>query len=382
MLSSATPSQARWAVAAIFFLHGLVWGSWVPHIPLAKERLDVGTGVFGLALLAMAGGAVVAMPIAGALINRFGSAPMTVISTIFFSVALILPAIAPTLPLFMLAAFAYGATIGSMDVSMNAHGLAVEHAMKSPVMSFFHGTFSVGGMAGALVGAALLIYLPPLAHVALASAIGLAGIAWAGSRLLPASVDKGLSGESFAWPTRATIWLGLLCFLTLMAEGSVIDWAAIMLRDRFVIEANTAALGYGLFSAGMAFSRFTGDWLRLKFGAVPLVRLSALLTAVGMAGAVSMPDPALAIAAFAVAGIGLGNIAPVLFAGGGRLEPDAPGRGIAAVTTLGYTGFLAGPPLIGFTAELTGLPVALGLTVIAALIIAVAARAVHAADTY
>ena len=382
MPPSATPSQARWAVAVIFFLHGLVWGSWVPHIPLAKERLDVGTGVFGLALLAMAGGAILAMPIAGGLINRYGSARMTVVSTVLFAVALFLPAAAPTLLLFILAAIAYGATIGSMDVSMNAHGLAVEHALKFPVMSFFHGGFSIGGMVGALVGAALLIYLPPLVHIALASGLCLIGILWAGTRLLPSAVDQGLSGEGFAWPTRATIWLGLLCFLTLMAEGSVIDWAAIMLRQRFTLEANTAALGYGLFSAGMAFSRFTGDWLRLKFGAVSLVRISALLTAIGMVGAISVSEPAFAIAAFAIAGIGLGNIAPVLFAGGGRLEPDAPGRGIAAVTTLGYTGFLAGPPLIGFTAELTGLPLALGLTVIAALIIAVAARAVRAADTY
>jgi MFS family permease len=155
-----------------------------------------------------------------------------------------------------------------------------------------------------------------------------------------------------------------------------------MLRQRFMIEANTAALGYGLFSGGMAFSRFTGDWLRLKFGAVRLVRVSAIMMAIGMTVALSVPDPALAITAFALAGVGLGNVAPVLFAGGGRLEPDAPGRGIAAVVTLGYTGFLAGPPLIGFTAELTGLPLALGLTVIAGLIIAVAAKAVRAADTY
>jgi MFS family permease len=382
MPPSATPSQARWAVALIFFLHGLVWGSWVPHIPLAKERLDVGTGIFGIALLAMAAGGIIAMPIAGALINRFGSAPMTVVSTILFSLTLVLPALAPTLPLFMLAAAAYGATVGSMDVSMNAHGLAVEHAMKSPVMSFFHGGFSVGGMVGAVAGAALLIYLPPLVHIGFTALAGLLGIAWAARRLLPASVDKGLSGEGFAWPTRATLWLGILCFLSLMAEGSVVDWAAIMLRQRFLIEANTAALGFGVFSAGMAFSRFSGDWLRLKFGAVRLVRVSALMTAIGMAVAISVADPAFAIAAFALAGIGLGNIAPVLFAGGGRLEPDAPGRGIAAVTTLGYTGFLAGPPLIGFTAELTGLPLALGLTVIAALIIAVTARAVRAADTY
>ena len=170
MPPTATPSQARWAVALIFFLHGLVWGSWVPHIPLAKERLDVGTGVFGLALLAMAGGAVVAMPIAGALINRYGSAPMIAV-TGFFSAFHELPAMAPTLPLFVVIAAIYGATGGAMDVSMNAHGLAVEHALKSPVMSFFHGTFSVGGMVGALVGAALLIYLPPLAHIGLVSAV-------------------------------------------------------------------------------------------------------------------------------------------------------------------------------------------------------------------
>ena len=382
MPHTATPSQARWAIALIFFLHGLVWGSWVPHIPLAKDRLDVGMGVFGIALLAMAGGAMLAMPIAGGLINRYGSARMTVVSTILFSLALFLPVAAPTLLTFILAAIIYGATVGSMDVSMNAHGLAVEGALKSPVMSFLHAGFSVGGMVGALAGAALLIYLPPLVHIALASTICLIGILWAGTHLLPSSVDKGLSGESFAWPTRATLWLGLLCFLTLMAEGSVVDWAAIMLRQRFMLEASTAALGFGLFSAGMAFSRFTGDWLRLKFGAVVLVRSSAVMMAAGMTAAVSIPDPALAIAAFALAGIGLGNIAPVLFAGGGRLEPDAPGRGIAAVTTLGYTGFLAGPPLIGLTAEVTGLPVALGLTVVAALIIAGTAQAVRAADTY
>src|SRR5689334_7774205 len=114
----------------------------------------------------MAAGGSIAMPIAGALINRFGSAPMTVVSTILFSLALVLPAMAPTLPVFILAAAAYGATVGSMDVSMNAHGLAVEHAMKSPVMSFFHGGFSVGGMVGAVAGAALLIYMPPLVHIA------------------------------------------------------------------------------------------------------------------------------------------------------------------------------------------------------------------------
>jgi MFS family permease len=132
----------------------------------------------------------------------------------------------------------------------------------------------------------------------------------------------------------------------------------------------------------MAVSRFSGDMLRKKFGAVPMVFWSALLTAIGTAAALMLPSVSMALVAFAVAGIGIGNVAPVLFAGGGRLEPDAPGRGIAAVTSMGYSGFLAGPPLIGLVGELTGLQWGLGLTVIASLIIAVFARMVQSADTY
>ena len=139
---------------------------------------------------------------------------------------------------------------------------------------------------------------------------------------------------------------------------------------------------FALYQGGMAISRLTGDWIRQWAGAVRMVTVSALIAAAGTAVALSVPSPYVAIAAFVFAGLGIGNVAPVLFAGGGRLEPDAPGRGIAAVSTLGYSGFLCGPPLIGFAAELTSLPTALFLTVIAALIIAFYARTVNAADTY
>jgi MFS family permease len=200
--------------------------------------------------------------------------------------------------------------------------------------------------------------------------------------LLPAHVDKGLSGSHFAMPTKATIGLGLLCFLALMVEGSVADWAAIMLRERFVVDAASAAYAFGFYQTGMAIARFTGDGLRLRFGAVRMVWVSAVLAAVGTAIALVAPSIMLSMLAFFVAGIGIGNVAPVLFAGGGRLEPDAPGRGIAAVTSLGYAGFLAGPPLIGIVAEVTTLQISLVLTVIAALIIAAFARMVQSADTY
>ena len=381
-MTPSTPNQARWAVGATFLLHGILIGAWVPHIPLAKERLDVGPGMFGLALLAIAAGAVFAMPVAGALINRFGSARMTAVTGVLFCITFFGPIMAPGFASFMMAGFAMGMAIGSMDVAMNAHGIAVEKALKRPTMSMLHGGFSIGGTLGAFLGAGLLEAFGELPQAVITAVLCLASQFAARKYYLPADVDKGLSGSHFAWPTMATIGLGLLCFLALMIEGSILDWAAILLREKFVLDAGIAALGFGFYQAGMAVARLSGDWIRLRVGAVTMVAASALLAAAGTALALIAPSPALAITAFVFAGLGLGNIAPVLFAGGGRLEPDAPGRGIAAVTTLGYTGFLCGPPLIGFLAQVSSLNSALFLTVIAALIIAIFARSVKAADTY
>ncbi|WP_119392048.1 MFS transporter [Taklimakanibacter lacteus] len=381
-MSPSVIRHARGAIALTFLVHGFVVGSWIPHIPLAKDRLDVGTGIFGVALLAIAAGAIVAMPLSGGLINRFGSARVTAVTGIAFCLAFILPPLAPDLFTFILVAIVFGATIGSMDVAMNAHGIAVEKAMRRATLSFLHAAFSIGAMVGSLLGALLLGLLDGTGHILLASIIGLVLFLPCMRFFLPTEIDRGLSGEGFVLPTRATVGLGALCFLALMGEGAVVDWSGLMLRQRFMLDAGTAALGFASFASGMSLSRLLGDRMRMKFGARRLVRWSALLMALGVAIALVVPSATIAIIALALAGIGIGNAAPVLFAGGGRLEPDAPGRGIAAVTTLGYAGFLAGPPLIGFVAELTGLTAALGLIVLASLVIAASARAAGAADAY
>ncbi len=377
-----TPAHASWATFTLFLLHGIMVGSWVPHIPLAKERLAVGPGVFGLALLAIAAGAVTAMPLTGAMINRYGSSRVSFVTGIFFCLSFMGPVSSPTFIPFVITGFIVGTMIGSMDVAMNAHGIAVEKALKRPIMSMLHGGFSVGGMVGAFAGAWAMKHIGEFTHIALAGAACLILLFIADRFLLPRSIDKGLSDTHFGWPTRATIGLGLLCFLTLMAEGSVLDWSGIYFTTEFKVDAGTAGLAYAFFSGGMAASRFTGDWLRQKCGAVPMVVASAVLTAVSIALAVSVSSFLMAVVAFTFAGIGIGNIAPVLFAGGGRLEPLAPGRGIAAVTTLGYAGFLAGPPLIGFAAEVTSLGHAFWLIVLSALVIAAFGNRARSADTY
>ena len=381
-MTVATPPKARWAIFSVFLLHGILTGAWVPHVALAKERLGVGPGVFGIALLALAGGSVLAMPIAGAAINKYGSARVILFTAVFYALAFFAPTLAPSLPGFVIGGLALGAAIGSLDVAMNAHGIAVEKTLKIPILSSLHGGWSLGAMAGAFSGGVFVQNFGAFPHVLAMSFLFLIGQLVATRYLLPDDIDRGLSGSNFAWPTAATLGLGALCFLSLMIEGSVLDWAAILVREKFVVDAGIAALAFGFYQGGMALVRFGGDRLRLRFGAVNLVIVSAVLAAVGTTLALLSPLPWLAFAGFFAGGLGIGNVAPVLFAGGGRLEPDAPGRGIAAVTTMGYAGFLAGPPLIGFAAQFSTLTTGLFLTVIAALIIAVFAKRVAAADTY
>jgi MFS family permease len=379
MKSTVTASRA---IFATFLIHGILLGAWVTQIPLAKARLDTGLGAFGLALLSFAAGAVLAMPIAGALINRYGSAVVTLIAGIGFSLFIFGPSFAASIPLFVLGGAFLGACVGSMDVAMNAHGLGVEKALKRPVMSGYHGAFSVGAAVGTIGGAWLLDRVGAFSQLSIISILSILGLFYCARYFLAADTDKGLSGSHFAWPTKATIGLGLLCFLALMIEGSVADWGALMLQERYAAAATTAAMAFGFYQCGMAVSRFAGDWLRATYGAVPMVVYSAVLTAVGTAAALYLPGLWTSLAAFTIAGIGVGNLAPVLFAGGGRLEPDAPGRGIAAVTSLGYAGFLAGPPLIGMVADVITLQHALMITAVAALVIAVFAKGVAPADTY
>ena len=273
-----------------------------------------------------------------------------------------------------------GAANGMMDVAMNAQAIAVETRLQRPIMSSLHGMFSLGGLEGAGLGARdagrdVACRACPAGGALLGLVVLLAA-----RFLLPGHVDVADAGPHIVLPSRSGLAFGLLAFLVLMSEGAALDWSATWLRTELGADPTRAALAFAAFSGCMAAGRFTGDALRRRCGAVTLVRGSALLAAIGLAFAVVLATPNAAILGFACAGLGLANTVPVLFGAAGRLPDTAPGAGIAATASIGYLGFLTGPPLIGFVAQMSSLGTALGLPVIACGMVALFASMVRIAD--
>jgi MFS family permease len=372
---AATDRRARWAVAAVFLANGIVIGSWAALIPRVEAQLGIGHATLGLALLCMALGALVAMPIGGAAIARLGSAAVTRASTAVWCLTFPLAVAAPSPVLLAAALFVFGAANGVLDVAMNAHGVLVENRIRRPVMSSFHGMFSLGGLLGAALAAVVMAKMSAVGFAVLVAVVAAALAAPAFLAFLPSGADRGAGGSAFALPSRAALGLGALCFLAMTSEGAVLDWSALHLEGSLEVGAGLAATGFAAYSATMAAGRFLGDWLRGHFGAVALVRSSALLATVGLLAALVVPVPLVAIAGFAVSGLGLSNLVPIFFGAAGRIPGESAGASIAAVATVGYCGFLTGPPVIGLAAEATNLRLALGLIVLACLAIAIFSRA-------
>lgn len=365
---------ARPAVSILFFVNGAGLASWLPHIPAVKARLTSGDGQLGLVLLAMAAGAVVALPTAGWLIARWGSRVIASAAALAFCLTMPLPVSSPSLPVLAAALALLGACNGVLDVSMNAQAAAVERRTGRAIMSSFHALFSLGGVAGALLAAgAMWTGMSAVAHVAAASVVALAAVSVALTRLVPACPGPAEASAARARPSRSLVGLGILALLGLLAEGAMADWSAVYLRDTLGASPALAAGGFAAFSLAMAAGRFTGDAVVGRFGGSRVLRASGAVAAGGLAGALLVGHPAVGIVGCALVGLGIANIIPVLFSAAARVPGMEPGRALSAVATAGYLGFLAGPPLIGGVAEAAGLAVGLGLVSGACAVVAVGA---------
>ena len=358
-----------------FFADGLLIGSWAARIPAVQRHADLTNAELGLALFAMSLGALVAMPLAGWLGERVGSRLVTVTALAVGSASLFLASLAAGLGALAAALVGFGAGFGAINVSANAQGLALERLYGRPILSSFHAAFSAGGLAGAGLGAvAAGAGVGPRPHFGvLVVALAAASLA-TGGRLLPPAADDRRRARILVRPPRALLVLGAAAFFTLLAEGAAADWSAVYLSDSLGASAAVAALGYTGFSLAMATSRTVGDRLNGRFGPVALARGGGLLAATGLAAALVVGSTPAALAGFAAMGAGLGVVVPVLFRAAGSTAGVSAGVGVAAVSTVGWLGFLAGPPAIGLAADAVGLRVALAIVVVATVMVALLAR--------
>ena len=354
----------RLATFAVFAVNGAMIGTWVAHIPWLQERLDVSKTTIGFALLCMAAGALVAMPLTGQILDHRNSATVVRTATLLFCLLLPLPLIAPSAVGLGAILFVFGAANGAMDVSMNAHGVAVERELSKPIMSSLHGGWSLGGFAAA--GLSAVAGAAGLDPRWLALIVGV--VLWLAALLVTTRLGSASThgeGSSFALPSRGVILVGALCFLAMVTEGAIGDWSGIYLREDLGASAAAAATSFTGFSLGMAIARLGGDWLNERLGAGPLLRGGMALVALALGTVLLIGEAVPAVIGFMLVGLGIANTVPILFSAAGRHEP--PGPSLAAVFTVGYTGFIVGPPVIGALADQIGLPETLALLCLSAL---------------
>ncbi len=350
--------KARWAVSALFFANGLVVGSWAPKLPAMMARLEIGESVAGLLVLALGLGSICLMPVFGALVARRGSAWAVKRAAALFTPSLIWISLAPTVWAAAATVLVFGALIGGMDVAMNANAVAVEQARRRAIMSSCHGFWSLGGLAGAGVGGAAIQAMGETGHAVLVTAIVAAILAVAFPRILRDHPGGEAKSQPLRLPrTPLPYLIGVMALACMIPEGAILDWAAVYLQREMGASLTVAGWGFAACAGTMAVMRFLGDEIRRRFGAVRTLRVSTLIAMAGLGLAGLAGSPPMALAGFALAGIGIANMVPIAFSAAGNVPGLAQGVGLSVVTTMGYSGILLAPGSIGFLAERTSFSV-------------------------
>ncbi|WP_207486048.1 MFS transporter [Arenibaculum pallidiluteum] len=374
-MPAADLRRARIATTGVFFANGLGIGAWAAAIPRLQDALSLSAGRLSLALLAFAAGAVVSMPAVGILASRIDTGHTTLAGGLAFALALLCPPLAGDLVLLCAAAFVVGAANGTVDVSMNAHASGIERQWGTPIMSSFHAAFSLGGFAGAGLGAALAALNPEAGALAGLWGPGLlaAGIVAAGARALGTGWRPAPSG-ALATPGRAALALCAVALVCMLIEGAMADWSAVYLSESGAGAA--AAAGYAAFSLAMVAGRLLGDRVVAAVGAPGVVLGGGAMAAAGLALAAAVPAPVAASAGFALVGLGLSNVVPAVFSAAARIGAT-PAAGVAMAATAGYAGFLLGPVAIGGIASALGLRAGIVVLAGGAVLVALLASAVR-----
>jgi predicted MFS family arabinose efflux permease len=357
--------RARVATGVVFAVHGAVAGTFAARIPWVAQHVGVGVGGLSIALLMPGTGAMLAMPLSGRLVHRHDLRSLVRVLIAVFCAALLLPALPTSLVLLCAALVVYGAAAGLADVSMNAHAVLVEQRYGRSVMSGMHGCWSAGGLIGSAAAAVALRVTPDARAHFLVAAAALAAVAVAaGAWLLPHRPEPEVDAPpAFALPSRGVLLIGLVGLCAVFAEGAGLDWSAVYVHNVLGHPASTAALTVATFSVSMAVARFAGDWVIRRAGPVATVRMAGLCATAGALAVVLTRNVVLVVGGFALIGIGIAVVVPLVFAAAGRIGPH-PGRSIAGVAGIAYGSGLIAPGIIGGIARLSSLTVSFVVVVL------------------
>lgn len=358
MTTDGTLRSAASATRIAFIANGLAFASWAPIIPFAKANTGVDEAALGLLLLCLGIGSVISMPITGWLCARHGTRPMILISAMIMACALPFLAYLFTYWALAITLLIFGASIGTLDVAMNIHAAEVEKRSGRALMSGFHGMFSVGAICGAGFVTLLISYgvAPLIATLCVTSSV-IVAILWVQSHYL---ITKSDAPEPFRPPSGIVKWLALLAGIAFLIEGAIMDWGALLMIERAVFSMQQAALGYIAFSITMVIGRLSGDYVVPRIGRRAILLGGGTLVVLGLIAITTLPSPALNLIGFAVIGLGAANLVPVVFSAAGQQSDMDPNMAVASVTFVGYAGILLGPAIIGFGAQYTSLPIAMG----------------------
>jgi MFS family permease len=352
----------RFAVLAVFFVCGFIFANYASRLPDIELKYNLSHALLGKILLCGAIGALSAMPFAGWLTVRFGSRQITAFSAIFFALMVCLMPMLPNFWALGAVFIVLGFANGALDIAMNSQAVAVEKMYERPLMSSFHGAFSVGTLAGALgatvftkFGANLSQHFTSVGGIALVIAI------WAAQNLVKDDLkSEAKENTKFQLPNRALAGLGLIAFCCMLGEGAMADWTTIYMHQTLGFDTGTAPLGYAAVTAAMTLGRLFGDNIIQRFGNQKVLIACSVLAFSGLLMVLLTTDIVLSILGFFVVGLGISIVVPIAYSVGGNAKGLPSGVGLAMITTIGYAGFVIGPPTIGFLADAFSLQKALG----------------------
>lgn len=352
----------RIAVKIAFFVNGFVFANWVSRLPRIQELYNADDGTIGLVLLGASIGAVGAMPFTGWAIIKNGSRRITLYSSLAYCAIVPVIPLMPNVVMLIALYFFMGIATGMLDVAMNAQAILVEQKYKKSIMTSFHALFSIGMMLGA--GAAALFTefgIDLFNHLFIVVTISLIALAWMSRNLIHDKPDPSalLNGPLFRLPNKSLISIGVIAFCCMIGEGAISDWSVNYMENIALASKTLAPIGLSAFATAMTIGRIFGDSIRNLLGDRKMIMMGGFMSIIGLSLVLIFPVPYVAILGFFLVGLGLSTIVPIAYSIAGNTKGLPSGVGIAMVTTVGYAGFLIGPPVIGFIADWQTLRIAL-----------------------